>query len=154
MAKPPAPPNRRLAAGALGASLTGAVFGAGMTTLIAFSVFMQPMSEDLHVGRAALSMAVTLLRLASAVSGLVIGGAIDRAGVRKVVLPLTLASGVLVALLAPAGASLFGIYLLFTLIGLINPGITPYSKLLSGWFSQKRGLALASFGVGIFKKLS
>ena len=134
----------------VGASLVGAVFGAGLVTMIAFAVFLQSLQAQFHSDRAAIAMPVTVLRLAAALSGLVIGHAIDRLGVRRVVLPLSVVSALAVAGIALASGSLGQLYLAFGLVGLLAPGITPYSKLLSGWFSARRGIALASFGTGVF----
>ena len=134
----------------LGASVAGAVFGASMVTMIAFAVFLQTMQSEFHTDRAGIALAVTVLRIASALSGLVIGQAVDALGVRRVVLPLTVISALAVAAISLVSDSLFQLYAVFALIGLISPGITPYSKLLSGWFTARRGIALASFGTGIF----
>jgi MFS family permease len=134
----------------LGASVAGAVFGAGMVTMIAFAVFLQTMQAEFHTDRAGIALAVTVLRVTAALAGLAIGHAIDALGVRRVVLPLTVVSALAVAAIGLVPGNLVQLYGAFALVGLVAPGITPYSKLLSGWFTARRGIALASFGTGIF----
>lgn len=135
---------------AAGASLTGAVLSATGVVTAAFAVFMQPISEQYGWGRAKLALAITMARWFSALSSPVVGYSLDRWGVRAVVIPLTFLSGCAVLALRFANGSLLQFYVLFAALGLLSPGIAPYSKVLSGWFNKRRGLALGSFGVGVF----
>lgn len=131
-------------------SLIGASMGAGTLSASAFSVLLPAITQTYHWGQAKASFAITFEHWSGAAGGVLIGFLIDRFGIRRTVLPLALLSGIILALIKTTGPDIWQFWLFYALLGIIGPGIAPYSKLLSGWFSNRRGLALGSFGSGIF----
>jgi len=138
-----------------GLALVGAV-SAGMGG-VNLGLFVDPMSEDLGIGKAAFGWAQTARLVGFAASGWLIGRLIDRHGAR---VPMAVAG-------VCAGAAILGlslvesgwhIVLAFTAIGLTGlqgGGGTLYSAVpLSRWFVRLRGramsLAFAGTPVGIF----
>jgi MFS family permease len=77
----------------------------------------------------------------------------DRIGVRAVLLPFLLLFAFATAGLSMLSSSIFVLFLLFGIQGLVGAGQTPtaYSKMISQVFDDKRGLALglALAGVGV-----
>ena len=55
-------------------------------SVFSFPVFLKPLMQDFHVGRAAVSLGFTLHLVASAVSAPVLGWLIDRFGTRRVIM--------------------------------------------------------------------
>ncbi|MFT8464270.1 MFS transporter [Acetobacter persici] len=131
-------------------SLIGASMGAGTLSASAFSVLLPAITQTYHWGQAKASFAITFEHWSGAAGGILIGFLIDRFGIRRTVLPLALLSGIILTLIKTTGSDIWQFWLFYALLGIIGPGIAPYSKLLSGWFSNRRGLALGSFGSGIF----
>lgn len=133
------------------ASLLAQIVGNGAINVFAFSVFLKPVSDDLHLGRAVLSSALMLCTFLTAMGCLIFGRLFDRGRFRAILLPA-------IALYALSVASLFFlqpsravVYLLFGLTGIFGAGQTPvgYSKLVSLLFDNKRGLALGIIQAGV-----
>ncbi len=64
----------------------GLFFSAGPILVMSFSVFLKPLTQDFHAGRGAVSLALALHNIISAVCLLFIGRLIDRFGARRVIL--------------------------------------------------------------------
>jgi MFS family permease len=83
-----------------------------------------------------------------------VGRALDKYGIRAVLLPSIVAFALATALMALMPGSLPLLYLVYILIGIAGAcqSPVPYSKVLSGWFDDHRGLALgiaiAGSGIG------
>jgi MFS family permease len=107
---------------------------------------------DMELGwsRAAIGAAITFNYWGNAISAAIAGPFVDRIGPRRIIIPLSLLSGLLTIALGFVGRSLPLFYLIFFLLGAAVPGAIGYSKLLSGWFLRRRGIALSGLGVGIF----
>jgi MFS family permease len=80
-----------------------------------------------------------------------IGRLVDRVGARRVIVPSVLLFGLAFMSLYFLTAYLWHFYALYLMLGIIGSGTTPvaYSKVISRWFDQKRGLALALAMTGI-----
>ncbi len=138
----------------LGAFL-GLIVNQGAITFYAFAIFLKPVSDDLGVSRGTLSSAVGLLLAVFAVFVPVMGGVIDRFGVRTVLLPMIVLVALATASLSLLRASPFILYPLFALQGLFATCQVPigYAKVITAWFDRDRGLALgiavAGAGLGV-----
>ncbi len=137
------------AAGFVGMGLSYPMF-----TVFAFGVMVMPLSEEFGWGRGELSFAVTMNNLAVVIVSPCLGLAVDRLGVRRVLLPSIFLMGLAVAAMSLLAADIRYFYALYFLIPLLGAGTLPqgYSRVLIAWFSRRRGLALgvslAGFGVG------
>jgi MFS family permease len=82
-----------------------------------------------------------------------IGGLIDRFGVRRILLPSVILFSVIFASLSLLGGRLWQFYATYVLLAVFGAGTLggSYSRVLIGWFDARRGLALgiALAGIGI-----
>jgi len=128
----------------------------GPIVVATFGVFLKPLSQEFGWSRAQISLAFSLSTLALTVAVPLIGRLVDRLGARKVILPAVLLFGLALMSLYFLTASLWHFYTIALLIAVTGGGTTPvsYSKVISCWFDQKRGLALglamAGSGLGAF----
>ena len=134
------------------ASVLGLVCSAGVVNIFSFGVFLRPMTEGLHVGRATLAAALLVQNVITAASGPFLGLAIDRFGARRVFMVGIPFYALTVAAQSQISASLLAINLFFILRGLGGMGQSPisYAYVVAKWFDRRRGLALgiALSGVG------
>ena len=131
-------------------SFLGALLNPSILAAVATGVFIAPIAQDLGWTRAEIGAGVTFNFWGTALGAALAGRFVDRFGPRAVILPLALVSGGLLAALSLGGSSKTLFYALFFLLGVSVPGAIGYSKLLSGWFFRRRGVALSGLGVGIF----
>lgn len=113
-----------------------------------FGVFLVPISHDLHWPRARVSVVLIIMALLCAATYPLVGRLADRLGVRRVVLVGNLLFAASVASLSFTGGSAARTYTLFALLGITSaiPSAMLYAKLVSVWFSQRRGLLLGLVG--------
>jgi predicted MFS family arabinose efflux permease len=116
---------------------------------ISISVFLAQITSDYGWTRAQISGAVTMMYIGIAAGSPLFGIAADRFGARSIILPLTLLSGLFIGLFAAAGASLWLFYAAHLLLGLSQPGMVAYSKLISTWFTRRRAFALSAIALGV-----
>ena len=124
--------------------------GPAPVVVFSFSVFLKPLAQELHSGRAAISLAFTLFNLMIGICTPLAGKLTDRFAARRVILPCALAC-VLILLASNAMSSkLWEIYALYLALGLFGSGtsIVPYSNVVSHWFDRRRGMALGLMAVG------
>lgn len=132
----------------------GLGLGLGYAPIIVYSfgIFFKPLTEELHSGRASISLAFTLANIAHATTSPLTGKWTDRFGARRVILLGTGVFGLLLISSFLATASLWRFYLLYVVLGIAGTGAAPvpYSKVISNWFDKRRGLALGltMFGLG------
>ncbi len=135
------------------ASVFGLMCSAGVVNIFSFGVFLRPVTESLHVGRATLAGALLVQNLITAASGPFLGTAIDRWGARRVFLIGIPFFALTVAVQSQMTGALLVIYLFFVLRGLGGIGQSPisYAYVVAKWFDRRRGLALgiALAGVGL-----
>jgi len=135
------------------AAILSLIVGQGSINVFAAGVFLKPVAQELGFGRGAISTAIGLSSLVTALALPFFGRLVDRYGVRPMLLSsitlFALATAAL-ALLTPSTTALF---LLFTISGIMGVGLTPtpFSKVITAWFDRQRGLALglALAGVGL-----
>ena len=124
----------------------------GPIIVATFGVFLKPLSQEFGWSRTGISLAFSLANLVLSGALPLIGRLVDRLGARKVILPSVLIFGLGVMSFYFLSASLWHFYALYLLLGVVSSGTTPaYSKVISRWFDQKRGLALglAMAGIGV-----
>jgi MFS family permease len=137
------------------------VFGATMSMLVAqapitlftFGLFLKPLGAEFGWDRGQLSAASGVGSIFSGLAIPVVGILMDRFGVRRILIPTILLFAASVAALALTPASLVIFTILMAATGLFGSGQGPlgYVKSISGWFDDKRGLALgiAVAGIGL-----
>jgi MFS family permease len=137
------------------------VFGSTAAMLVAqapvilftFGVFIKPLAQEFGWDRAQLSGASGMASLASAVAVPFIGMLADRWGVRRVMMPAIVLFAVSMAALSLTPPSMLVFMTLMIVAGVCGAGQGPigYVKSISGWFDDKRGLALgiAVAGIGL-----
>jgi MFS family permease len=116
-----------------------------------FPVFLKPLMQDFHAGRAAVSLGFTLQLFATAAGAPLVGWLIDRYGSRRVIVWATSLFGAILLLNKPLSANLGRFYLFCIALGLLGDGVgpLPYGKVVSLWFDRSRGMALGLMMVGI-----
>ncbi|NOT53517.1 MAG: MFS transporter [Deltaproteobacteria bacterium] len=127
----------------------------GPIIVATFGVFLKPLSQEFGWSRTGISLAFSLGNLMFSGALPLIGRLVDRLGARTVILPSVLIFGLSVMSFYLLTASLWHFYALYLLLGVVNSGpLSAYSKVISRWFDQQRGLALglamAGMGVGSF----
>ncbi len=131
----------------------GVLLGPIPIVVLSFGVFLKPLAQEFHSGRAAVSLAFTLHNAGTAVGLPFAGQLVDRFGARKVVIPGT----VLVGLILLFNDLLFSgriwqLYIFYSALGVVAcaAGPVPYVYVISKWFDRYRGLALGlmMFGLG------
>ena len=130
---------------------TGLFFGGVPLTVYSFSVFLKPLMQEFHAGRAAVSLAYTLKLITGAAAAPVFGMLIDRFGARRIILFGTAALGLILLANRLLSGSLWHLYLFYILLGLSlhSSGPIPYGSVVSHWFDRRRGLALGVMMLGI-----
>ena len=118
--------------------LTGGLYGTGL------AVYFLPISRDLGLSRAALSLAFTLRSLESGLDGPLTGYLVDRLGPRAMMRMGTALAGLGFILLALTHS--YATFLL-VFLGLLAVGFSagvhhPVMALINQWFSRRRALAM------------
>ncbi|HEV8016232.1 MAG TPA: MFS transporter [Stellaceae bacterium] len=125
----------------------------GVVSNFAFAVFIKPITEDLHIGRATLLGATFIASICGTCVAPFFGKAIDYFGLRRVHLPMIFLFAIGTATLSLLQPVFWVMVLLFLCHGLPGQGQSPvgYSKALTAWFDKDRGFALgiAIAGVGL-----
>lgn len=129
----------------------GLCLGYAPIIVYSFSVFIEPLTQDLHSNRASISLAFTLANIMMSISSPLVGRWADRFGARGVIV---IASTIFALLLISApllSGKLWSFYLFFALLGFVGsvPAPIPYVKVISRWFDRRRGLALGLTMIGI-----
>lgn len=137
--------------------VAGAVAGLtvcnGPVLLFTSGVFLKPIAADMEWRRSTVSFALSLTGFTSALATPMVGRMMDRWGIRAVALPglALFAASVGLLSLSPRLPAVF--VLLAALVGAMSSVQTPlpYTKAISAWFDDSRGLALgvAMAGVGL-----
>lgn len=137
--------------GVVATAATGLFFSTGTIVVLSFGVFVKPLSQSFHAGRAAISLAFTLHGLLSAACVPLTGHLIDVFGARRVILTGTAIFGLILLSSPFVGSNLPSLYLFYAALGIVS-GTTspvPYGVVISHWFDRQRGLALGLMACGI-----
>ena len=116
-----------------------------------FGLFVKPMGDDLEIGRAVFGWAQSARQATSAATAPVVGGLIDRFGVRVLLATAALMTGAALAGLSliSDGWQLVGLFGLMGLVGMSGPGALVTSVPVTKWFVRERGRALSFMSLGI-----
>jgi MFS family permease len=130
-------------------SVIGLIVGSGAVKIFAFSVLLKSTAEGADLSRASIGLAFLIGNIAAMLFTPIYGRLIDIFGIRLISIPCALlwaATMAAFALLGPATNLL--IYPLYIASGIFGVAQTPipYSKAITSWFDDKRGLAL---GIGV-----
>ena len=129
----------------IGAVLSGASIMANSA-----SVFILPITAELHWRRTELSGLMLVALLAAGIVTPFIGKLVDRFGARPVVLSGVVAFSLSTMAVSMVGHSILKTCLVFGLFGVTAPavGAVGFNKALSAWFRARRGIVLALVGMG------
>ena len=112
-------------------------------TRFAFGLALIPMTEDLGMSRSALSSALTLFMLVSALAMPIVGRLIDRHSIKAVMSVGAVVSALAIGLMGSVGEGwqIFALYGVLYAVGFAATSVAPVSVLMSRWFPNNRGLA-------------
>src|SRR5579875_2177885 len=128
----------------------GVFFSFASIVVYTFGVFLKPLAGTFHWSRTQVSLAFTLAALTVAVCSPFIGRLLDRFPARRVVLPCTIVYAAVFGSLAFLTSHLWHLYAVFIVLGIVGNGTTQlgYARVVSAWFDEKRGRALAAVMAG------
>jgi sugar phosphate permease len=116
-----------------------------------FGLFIKPMGDDLGIGRATFGWAQSARQVASAATAPLVGGLIDRFGVRVLLTAAALTTGGALICLGFIwdGWQLVLLFALMGIVGMSGPGALVTSVPVTKWFVRQRGKALSFTSLGI-----
>lgn len=133
----------------------GMYFSIGIVLIYGFSVFIVPIAEDTQWDRTAVAAVVAPIAIVNGLMSPVIGALTDRFGPRRVLIvsSVSMAMGLIgIGVLSQNLPTFIVAVAVASLLGAAQTGV-PYTHVVVGWFSARRGLALGvmlSFvGLGI-----
>ena len=112
---------------------------------------MKPLSAEFGWERGDISLAITLTALSLSFAMPVAGRLVDRFGPKRILYPSILMLGCVVASLYFLTDSILHLYFSFICIGIAGSGTggVAYAKVVTNWFSRRRGLALGMTMAGV-----
>jgi len=135
------------------ACVCGLVCSGGPINIWTFSVFLKPVAEALHIGRADLAGALAVASAFGACLSPVVGLLLDRFGGRPVIITGIVMFAAATAMQSLMTAAPLVIYSLFLArsFGSAPCSASAYTFVVARWFDRQRGLALgiALSGVGL-----
>jgi predicted MFS family arabinose efflux permease len=110
-----------------------------------FPLFLKPLSEEFGWSREAISSALGVYAMVTALCAAPLGFMVDRFGPTRIVPVALTLFGCVFASLAVLTADLRHLLVVFALLGAIVTGMLPiaFAPTVATWFEQRRGLALA-----------
>ena len=133
------------------AAVTGMALSIAPIAILSLGLFMKPLSAEFGWERGDISLAITLTALSLSFAMPVAGRLVDRFGPKRILYPSILLLGCLVASLYFMTGSILHLYLNFICIGIAGSGTggVAYAKVVTNWFSRRRGLALGMTMAGV-----
>lgn len=120
--------------------------GLGLSPIPAYTAGIMAVAMEKQFGwsRAHIMGTLMLTPICLLLLGRFVGRLVDTLGPRKVALASTLGLGLAQILLAAIGSNLIMFYVGWGIMALVSLGTLPltYAKVINGWFSEARGLAL------------
>jgi MFS family permease len=116
-----------------------------------FGIFARAIGQELHSGRARISLAFTFHNLMAAICVPVAGRLVDRYGARRVLLPSTFLLALILMSSSLITKAIWELYVFYLLLGVVSgsAGVMPYTDVVSRWFDRRRGLALSVMMLGM-----
>ena len=113
-----------------------------------FGLFLIPIATEFGWPRAGVSFVLLIIAIAGAIGYPIVGRMIDRYGARPVILTGNVLFAASVASVSLAEASRIQFYSAYALIGITAaiPSSVMFTKVIAGWFDQRRGLFLGIVG--------
>jgi MFS family permease len=136
--------------GVVVAAFFGVMIGYSVLIPYTFSLFLKPLSATFGWRRDQISVAFGCVAVTVALCAPLVGRLLDRYGPRRTILPCMAAFGVGFASLSLLTPNLVHFYLVFIFLGLAGNGTTQlaYSRAVSTWFFEHRGMALSLIAAG------
>jgi len=110
-----------------------------------FAIFLKPLAAEFGWSREAISAAFGIAALAIAACSPPLGWLLDRYPARRVILPCLTIFGCAFASLALLTRHLWHLYAIFLILGMVGNGTAQlaYSRVLTTWFQERRGVAFS-----------
>lgn len=141
----------------LTASALGVTCGVTAIPIYTIGAFIGPLEQAYGWSRGSIQSATIFAYGAVVIAGPLAGGLVDKIGARRVAIWSVLGISLAVASSAFLAQTLFGLYLAYTLVGILGAGTSPavWTRAITSWFDKRRGLALGLtlMGTGIFATL-
>jgi MFS family permease len=133
------------------AAYFGVMVSFGSLLVFTFGIFVKPLSASFGWSRESISAAFGFAAMTVAIVSPGLGHLLDRYGPRRVILPCMAVFGLAFASLGLLTPRLVHLYATFVLIGVVGNGTTQmgYSRAVSTWFDERRGIALAFVMAGV-----
>lgn len=142
----------------LTAASLGVTCGVTAVPIYTIGAFVGPLEQSYGWSRGSIQAATIFAYGAVVIAGPFAGALVDKIGARRVAIWSVLGISLGVASSAFLAQTLIGLYLAYTLIGVLGAGTSPavWTRAVTGWFDKRRGLALGLtlMGTGIFATLS
>jgi len=115
-----------------------------------FSLFVNSLQSEFGWGRGEIMLAFTIFFLLTGLAAPLVGGIVDRYGVREVIAVGALVTGLGLASLYVL-QTLWHFYLAYFFVGIGTAayGQVPASAMVANWFAKKRGTAIGIMCTGI-----
>ena len=147
MAKPPPPessvayPGWRIAA----ASAACVLVSFASLLVYTFAIFLKPLAAEFNWSREAISAAFGIAALAVAACSPPLGWLLDRYPARRIILPCLTIFGCAFASLSLLTPHIWHLYAVFLVLGIVGNGTAQlaYSRVLTTWFVERRGVAFS-----------
>ena len=115
---------------------------------MSFGTFIKAFETSFGWSRGEISFGSTVIGITAIFFFPYVGALVDKYGVKKVMVPSTIAFAITIAAMSQLTANIWHLYAMCVLIPIMGAGTAPltYSRILVSWFNKKRGLAL---GIGL-----
>lgn len=129
------------------AIIFGTLFGSTIFPFIAQGLLLLPMTEEFGWSRTVFSLGLSAMMLGGMFSAPVLGRLVDKLGVRRIIIPGTVAVGLMTMALSLQTGPMWQYLGGFAILGALGSTAIGYAKVLGSLFTEHRGKALAIFGV-------
>jgi MFS family permease len=110
-----------------------------------FAIFLKPLAAEFGWSRGAVSAAFGIAALAVAACSPPLGWLLDRYPARRIILPCLTIFGCAFASMALLTRHLWHLYAIFLILGIVGNGTAhlAYTRVLTTWFQERRGVAFS-----------
>jgi MFS family permease len=127
------------------ASSVGVFVSFASLLVYTFGIFLKPLAEEFGWSRAAVSAAFGIAAMTVAVCSPPLGYLLDRYSPRRILVPCMAVFGCAFASLSLLTPHIWQLYASFFVMGIVGNGTAQmaYSRAVSSWFVERRGMGLA-----------